>query len=130
MTEDAQRIAIAELCGWVDIQPAVRAELRFKCYTNDPNSYPPDEIEDGTLIGRYSPRALFEVLPDYLYDLNAMHEAEKALVNRPILARAYTNTYGDLLFQRVMSPGHCLTWFATAADRAQAFLRTHSKWIE
>lgn len=69
--------------------------------------------------------------PDYLHDLNAMHEAEKMLDYEPdyifwlreILG--VTDARGDwddgLWAQVVM---------ATAAQRAEAFLRTINKWEE
>lgn len=54
-------------------------------------------------------------LPDYLNDLNAMHAAEEKLINED---------YGPLY-------GECLdwNWHATAAQRAEAFLRTIGKWF-
>ena len=57
MNPEAQRIAIAEACGWKDITRG---------------SY------DGSLFGRHKTQQL-EIIPDYLADLNAMHEAEKTL---------------------------------------------------
>ncbi len=62
-------------------------------------------------------------LPDYLNDLNAMHEAEKVLTD------AQRKQYAELLLPMMGEP----EWsyndvFATAAKRAEAFLRTLNLW--
>jgi hypothetical protein len=77
---------------------------------------------DGTPIG---------FLPDYLNDLNAMHEAEKVMPYGKL---------GDYLNRLVELTGYCdtKTWTkanfdlntATAAQRAEAFLRTLNLWVE
>ena len=59
-------------------------------------------------------------IPDYLNDLNAMHEAEKALVEHPglywfALAKVVGGSLKDVA---------C----ATASQRAEAFLRTLNLW--
>jgi len=59
-----------------------------------------------------------EHLPDYLNDLNAMHEAEKQM-NTKVLWEAYK--------------AHLLNWMtepvcASARQRAEAFLKTIGKW--
>lgn len=64
---------------------------------------------------------------DYLNDLNAMHEAEKTLTKKQL------QTYLDILAD---APRESMyqTWstsvFATASQRAEAFLRTIGKWEE
>jgi hypothetical protein len=72
-------------------------------------------------------------LPDYLNDLNAMHEAEKVL---GILERG---TYQNILGLacggiREDDGGHFVSHresiHATASQRAEAFLRTIGKWKE
>ena len=96
MKPEQQRIAIAETCGWNLTETAV--------------TYP-----NGLVIGFHPPEYVREVFlkacPDYLNDLNAMHEAEKKLP--------------DALFVRYAN------WIppcATAEARAEAFLRTLGKW--
>jgi len=95
MTQEEQRVSIAEACG-----------------------------EDSDSIVR-------ELIPDYLNDLNAMHDAEKVLTNEQDLeysealeqvvkGRFVTNNAEDM--RRLRS--------ATAAQRAEAFLRTIGKWRE
>jgi predicted Zn-dependent protease len=68
-------------------------------------------------------------LPDYLNDLNAMHEAERML-----LAKCGNDPQDDLwiyyLANLLMSAPLCLREHATAAQRAEAFLRTIGKWEE
>tara|TARA_R110000868_G_scaffold202903_1_gene450763 strand:+ start:77 stop:421 length:345 start_codon:yes stop_codon:yes gene_type:complete len=71
-------------------------------------------------------------VPDYLTDLNAMHEAEKMI---PFISRqAY---YENILFTVFKDPAgdgsHVEMWavcHATAAQRAEAFLRTIGKWTD
>jgi len=72
-------------------------------------------------------------LPDYLNDLNAMHEAEKVL---GILERGtYQNILGSACGGiREDDGGHFVSHresiHATASQRAEAFLRTIGKWKE
>ena len=101
MTPEAQRIAIAEACGWTDI---------FH------NSFPrgwlgrkPNEDRDSYLI------------PDYPVDLNAMHEAEKVLSVRE--KQNYIST-----LRNICVVAGCWPETATADQRAEAFLRTLGKW--
>lgn len=100
MTPEAQRIAIAEACGWKWLPCG-------------------DTIE---WIGekRYSP-------PNYLSDLNAMHEVEKTLPKRNELPLSYNiDRYNDYLIDVCISTNEAFC--ATAAQRAEAFLRTVGKW--
>ena len=61
-------------------------------------------------------------LPDYPNDLNAMHEAEVVIIKSGYTA---IRTYEDLLQKQIAN-----IIFATAAQRAEAFLRTLNLWIE
>lgn len=107
MKPDAQRIAIAEACGW----RATEAGWSHP-------SLPPA----ANVYGRMP--------PDYLNDLNAMHEAER------VLTKDQQASYGELLLSAVpynASGVHrdiFLCAHATAAQRAEAFLRTIGKWQE
>lgn len=106
MTPEAQRIAIAEACGW----------LRM--------------IRNGIEV-YYDPEGghvLPHDLPDYLNDLNAMYDAEKVLLNA---GRAGDWRGWDsyrLTLDEINGPDD--TFHATAAQRAEAFLRTIGKWEE
>ena len=106
MTPEQQRIAIAEACGWTNVAPRIVKNVKHQ--------------GDDITVGIWSDDGW---IPDYLNDLNAMHEAEKVL------------TYaqgGDmtLWIQRMTCAGYGPQLFATAAQRAEAFLRTISKWEE
>lgn len=110
MTPEAQQIAIAEACGW--------------------------KLEWRNINGRNVRSAVRRVqmwvfqqeeLPDYLNDLNAMHEAEKLLKSEQHftfqveLARVINTTTYPLNFALL---------HATATQRAEAFLRTLNLWTE
>ena len=71
-------------------------------------------------------------LPDYLNDLNAMHEVEK------MLTKANWGGYAAELYRITDAHNHGISpnhhWlavaFSTASQRAEAFLRTIGKWEE
>jgi hypothetical protein len=100
MKPEAQRIAIAEACGW-------KWEARIKGSIKVWNKPPLMVFYDSEL-------------PNYLNDLNAMHEAEKVLTSSQ--EKEYVN---DLDWMSERWGG---TVFAPAAQRAEAFLRTIGKW--
>ena len=96
-------IAIAEHFGWHGIRE----------HTFEPHH----------LIGMQGPLREFMPIPDYLNDLNAMAEAER------VLTPEQRKQYAELLLPMMGEP----EWsyndvFATATQRAEAFLRTLSKW--
>lgn len=102
MTTESQRIAIAEACGW---------------------SYEKNETyaPDGAFWWSKNPE-----FPDYLNDLNAMHEAEKTL--NPIQAAEYARILTSIAWQSeqpVFAP-----MAAKADQRAEAFLKTLNLWKE
>lgn len=111
MTEQEQRIAIAEWCGWV------------ACC-------------EGKVVWRL--RGVEGALPDYVNDLHAMAEAERRLNYMPADARSL---YVDYLYC-ALGWGDATTagearfeaqWraiCATAAQRAEALLRTLNLWTE
>lgn len=98
MTPEDQRIAIAKACGWTRFTPDT---IQFTARRGD---------------GKW------DLIPDYLNDLNAMHEAEKVL------------TWKQQVVYRTMLQKLCVTLtdahMATAAQRAEAFLRVHNLWRE
>ena len=105
MTPEQQRIAIAEACG--------------KWHSGWPHEY-------------MSQADRLRHIPDYLNDLNAMHEAEK------VLAKANWGGYAAELYRITDAHNHGISpnhhWlavaFSTATQRAEAFLRTIGKWEE
>jgi uncharacterized protein (DUF1810 family) len=78
-----------------------------------------DDIERGYALCQFT-----EDIPDYCNDLNAMHEAEKSL--NQIQARAYSDFLGQSEQDGTWAGCHC--FHQTAAQRAEAFLRTINKW--
>lgn len=104
MTPEQQRITIAEACGWkltdIDLTYPTGLKIAF---------HPPDYVKDVFLKNS----------PNYLTDLNAMHEAEKV----KIIGTEYESDYCMYLYENAHQ---C---FATAAQRAEAFLRTLNLYI-
>jgi hypothetical protein len=106
MTPEAQRIQIATACGWKDIKQT-GSIYRYE--------------------GRNPSTFVIQRIPNYLEDLNAMHEAEKVLE-----AQDRIEDYWKELWLVVKPVGSVLInaaaikylVSATAAQRAEAFLRT------
>ena len=105
MTPEKQRVAIAEACGWKT---------------------------DKRGLGWLSPRGYYASEPDYLNDLNAMHEAEKVLTQDQMID--YSRHVGKSVTSHL--PASRAAWMdfqlinVTASQRAEAFLRTIGKWEE
>lgn len=122
MKPEEQRIVIAEACGFVPMYQNCSWETQVW------------HVPGGTFDKLENCR-VFESLPDYLNDLNAMHEAE----GRHDFDM-HNNRYGRILAEVVtrQSQGHhhiTANWWtvkrvarATAAQRAEAFIRTIGKW--
>lgn len=119
MTPEQQQIAIAEACGWYDLVK-----------------------QDVSLFGKHEPESqkTFELdVPDYLNDLNAMHEAEKVLTTRAQISQyvweleRLTNWKADYIVgsdgkQYLCPASYFCCVNATATQRAEAFLRTLNLW--
>lgn len=106
MTKEQQRIAIAEACGY-------------------------ERLTQHEAVWRYKGSKIYTLgnLPDYLNDLNAMHEAEKVL--NELSWMHYLRNLAEI----VRKPKQCeirISQYvqATATQRAEAFLRTIGKWEE
>jgi hypothetical protein len=105
MNPEQQRIAIAEACG--------------KWYSGWPHEY-------------MNQADRLRHIPNYINDLNAMHEAEK------VLTKANWGGYAAELYRITDAHNHGISpnhhWlavaFSTATQRAEAFLRTIGKWEE
>ena len=113
MTPEAQRIAIAAACGWT----LCRAD-------NKTWRTPEQKAKNLELLGHENGPWNFESSgpPDYPNDLNAMHEAEKALTLEQ------WDKYIDRLDDWVPSMRNVA--HATASERAEAFLRTLNLWTD
>lgn len=113
-----QQISIARLCKWHDI----------------------GVLRKGELLGGIPPQAMLPgrvTVPVYPEDLNAMHEAEKLLTTDRLILN-----YRQHLIQIItgkapikgvrvwldLRESHKLNT-ATAAQRAEAFLRTFDRWV-
>lgn len=69
------------------------------------------------------------LIPDYLNDLNAMHEAEKILSDNNQMK--FRGELVDMMRPKYGFESACLLAIhATAAQRAEAFLRTLNLWKE
>jgi hypothetical protein len=101
MTDEQINAAIAEVCGWKEVEPWLNGD---RCF----------ELNQSVCGYR------IEDLPDYCTDLNAMHEAEMVLRN----GRNYEYLHQ---LERV-TPSYMV--YATARQRAEAFLKTVEKWEE
>jgi hypothetical protein len=97
MTDEQINAAIAEVCGWRDLTIEGGSGF-YKGFDNGAELRPD--------------------LPDYVNDLNAMHEAESTLTEDQlwIMARQIERNDEQWYFR------------ATARQRAEAFLRTLDKW--
>ena len=99
MSPEAQRIAIAESVG-----------IRLHDGDHAPSNY--------TFVSD---------LPDYLNDLNAMHEVEMMLHKQLNLWWNYMDTLKNVSAE--FNPLGCGSYICTtAAQRAEAYLRTIGKW--
>ena len=105
MNPEQQRVAIAEACGMWH------------------SGWPHEYMNQADRLRH---------IPNYLNDLNAMHEAEK------MLTKANWGGYAAELYRITDAHNHGISpnhhWlavaFSTASQRAEAFLRTIGKWEE
>jgi len=104
MKPEQQRIAIAEARGWLVNDDGV-------------TGISPINVEQGLT----NPKICSWKLPDYLHDLNAMHEAMKTL--SPKMGIEFCFHLNDM---GILGEWDMLT--ATAAQRAEALLKTIGKW--
>lgn len=104
MNKEEQRIAIAEACGWKDCHESENwAATIGTLHEVNGNQY--------------------ALLADYLNDLNAMHEAEKAL----LISSFMWETYSEIL-AAISDCNEYEPIAANAMQRAKALLKTIGKW--
>jgi len=114
MTDEQINIAIAESLGW---HSKSGANGGVKWVDKDGIGR-----NGGGLYGYgYNDELKLSHLPNYTSDMNAMHEAEK------VLTAEQRRSYVNCIFNLPVSECESNT-FATAAQRAKAFLRTIGKW--
>lgn len=111
MDKEKQRIKIAEVCGYTDIM----LPMGFHQQKSDEKSK-----ECG---GRWR----FEI-PDYLNDLNMMHEAVKSIPQA--MRPSYFACLCRVVSSRIALYGYSAATEATAEQRAEAFLRILDLWEE
>lgn len=108
MTDAQINQAIAEACGWKRGEPGVTGEARW---------IPPD----GKVL------CYRGAMPDYVNDLNAMHEAERVLEQRDgLLCLDYVNLL--LVVEGGVTKSRYGLVHAPARQRAEAFLKTLGAW--
>ena len=117
MNNEKQRIAIAEACGWKNVKLTNHEEVdidsRSTIYWSGFTGLPPEFRHHLNRVR----------VPDYLTDLNAMHDAEKGMSDdNAEKFRAWLLQVNGYNHDRVVS--------CTAAQRAKAFLKTIGKWKE
>jgi hypothetical protein len=116
VTPQAQIIAIAEACGWKpdddgDGTGWKGSWIRQRLIGKKPT------FRDGKVVSYL----IEQIVPDYLNDLNAMHEAEKVLFPKHEAKWA-------MLMSEVCGHSWRIIYTATAAQRAEAFLITLNLW--
>lgn len=102
MTEQQQRIAIAEACGWQSITSFGK---------------------NVTGVLNQNPNSIREHIPNYPNDLNAMHEAENYRNDLLIKWEEYRHQLSILTSRKYGVPER-----ASASQRAEAFLKTLDLW--
>ena len=111
MNKEAQRIAIAKLCGKGHRQ--VRG------------------IEALTLGVKSESYVQSSAAPDYLNDLNACYEFEKVATATHLLEAKYEGKLMEAVCEGPQrSTDNIVLIRATATQRAEAFLKTFNKWEE
>lgn len=114
MKAEAQRIAIAEFCGWKRGVANVG-----KHHEKVVGFWYGDRFHVCECPGEYP-------FPDYLNCLNAMAVVEKRL--RTTTGHESDAVVGDRMHEYVELLGYCID--ASASQRAEALLRTIGKWVE
>ncbi len=121
MNTTKQRIAIGKLCGWTQVET-------YKWDNSNPSVRLPKQFH-------IDKSGVFHNLPDYLSDLNAMHEAERILT--PEQWDNYCEYLFDLLgietpYDNPNLHYSSFSWLihATAAQHAEAFLKTFDLWAD
>jgi len=114
MTAEQQRIAIAEACGWT--------------YTKTVKELPYGRAPEGKHPTMFGKEVSWDIpLPNYLNDLNAMREAEHLLFSRKKpLWDSFAMHLCNIGYRGTTTIKYAI--HATAAQRAEAFLRTLNLW--
>jgi hypothetical protein len=118
MIPQKQRIAIAIACGLQNVAPVIVQNVKHQ--------------GDDITVGISSDSGW---IPDYLGDLNAMHEAKKVLWDKGLMLEFVNQLIGIVCaakgfrWDKVTADDHLiLIANATAEQEAEAFLRTLGLW--
>jgi hypothetical protein len=120
MTPEETNSAIAEACGWTEIEQELE---RFGIH----------DLPNGELRG-INRNGDSDIIPNYYHDLNACHEMEKIfspsyVISGEIQGRLWA---GYINWLRILTKDRNdlggLTVHACAPQRCEAFLRTINKW--
>ena len=119
MTSEQQTIKIAEACGWKNV------------HWYEDNAGPP--ILCGDPPPTHKKRHRYDTtVPDYLIDLNVMREAEFILTHSQEMS--YLSHLRSILCYpstgRISRHMACSLYHASAAQKAEAFLKTLGLWKE
>ena len=106
MNPEQQRVAIAEACGLTNVAPMIVKNVKYE--------------GDDITVGIWSDDGW---VPQYLNDLNAMHDVEKTLTDK-------AHEEFRLNLYEVIGDDSRLIVSSTASQRAEAFLCTIGKWKE
>ncbi len=125
MTPEAQRIAIAEACGWVRVDQPTETKNVWGS------------------AGRPSDKQFWFAyhLPDYLNDMNAMHKAEITVLSCSSKQGYFCKAICNTVLNDARESGNPIpiqddvgtVWAivnSTASQRAEAFLKTIGRWTE
>jgi hypothetical protein len=104
----AQRIALAQISGWIHTPQK-----------NNPNCW---RHGDGRRV------RTFHDLPNYLNDLDAIHQAEYAVWNDESLVVTYQETLKEIYVRSAGYQGAGYWFMAGAPLRAEAILKTLNLW--
>ena len=113
VTDKELNVEIAEYCRWRNIREQDYQPFGTNEYIDGPSQvwvgiHPESDVDSKE----------YEVIPDYCNDLTARAEAEN------VLTTTQTTTMSQYLHRRL----GMLWGFATASQRAEAFVRTIGKW--
>lgn len=119
MNQEKQRIAIAVACGYKIVDSPKTAGF---IWLQKPDGSPVRSVREESRDNLWPSALSWNWIPDYLNSLDAMHEAEDS---RAMFLKydKYRKTLQDV----------CESTFpicATAAQRAEAFLKTLGLWTE
>jgi len=127
MTNEELNVEIAEFRGWRNIR-----EQDYHSFGTDPYIDGPSQVWVGIHPESDVDSKEYEVIPDYCNDLNAMHDAEKHVLDfsrfGDELAKVvlgYTGTPEDITldYWALQRVAH-----ANGRQRAEAFVKTIGKW--